>query len=127
MKICKHFMLLLVILMQVSCSKHMVVEDSKGPSCSTLCKKHYQACLQTCDNSCFQCREEAYNDADERYRSYINEITVAGQYKIRSHKSERDPLQCRKVTCNCGADLSVCIQKCDGKIRKSLRVPSLCT
>jgi hypothetical protein len=40
--------------------------------------------------------------------------------------SYRDPLQCRKVTCNCHADYQVCIQSCSGVIHKQLRVASAC-
>jgi hypothetical protein len=46
---------------------------------------------------------------------------------MRGLKSYHDPLQCRKVTCNCPSDFITCNQGCTGVIQKKLRSVPYCT
>ncbi len=94
--------------------------------CIYKCEQIYKACQKQCHNSCRKCQKEADKQAWKSYRSYYNKIKVEGTYRPRDWLSFRDPLQCRKVTCSCPADLNVCIQQCGGIIRKVLRATPYC-
>jgi hypothetical protein len=99
----------------------------KAPAeCRTMCGLQAEACKNTCRNNCSQCRAFANKEAAMHFGDYLHEKVIKEAMIARVLKSYRDPLQCRKVTCNCKADYGICIQACTGVIQKNLRVPHAC-
>lgn len=95
--------------------------------CLSQCLSHHSACQQTCNNSCVNCQKKAQSKAAENYSKYRLQQKISGGYALRQLNSYRDPLQCRKTTCNCRADLIACKQSCYGLIKKALRTRPYCT
>ena len=95
--------------------------------CLTNCARHYAACSQTCENNCRNCQIERKLKAEEHYQRYLHREKLAGGYDLRQLSSYKDPLHCRKVTCNCAADLNACKQACYGTIHKTLRTAPYCS
>lgn len=86
--------------------------------CQVLCAKRFDLCQHSCTDNSFFCAQKANYTAKLSYDRYIQQEKVSGGYRTRGLKSYRDPLQCRKVTCNCYADAMDCKQNCI-KITKS--------
>lgn len=120
---------LIVLTQLISCTtQHKVLVKVADPKqCLALCTQRFAACQQTCVNNCANCSASSKRSTILNYAKYVHEEQVEGGYVTRSLKSYRDPLQCRKVTCNCYADLSVCEQNCTGIIHKQLRTVPYCT
>ncbi len=95
-------------------------------ACKQSCQQRLSVCSKTCGNSCLQCEAFASRMTQNSYNKYVNEQCVSGGYLTRQLQSYRDPLQCRKITCECVADYQVCVQSCTGVIRKRLQVPLTC-
>lgn len=95
-------------------------------TCMASCEQRSSACNATCRNNCQQCLAYSRQSAVEDYLYYQHEQYVKGGTIARELKSYRDPLQCRKTTCNCSSDYQVCMQACGGVIRKQLRVAPVC-
>ena len=86
----------------------------------------FAVCKERCVDNCAICSAKADYSAIKNYDEYVHEKIIEGGTITRSLKSYRDPLQCRKVTCNCYADLSICEQTCAGIIHKQLRAVPYC-
>jgi hypothetical protein len=95
--------------------------------CDMVCKKQLVTCQKYCRNNCVQCDTYAMQQTSDRYHRYVNEQSMRGGLFIRRLNSYRDPLQCRKTTCNCAIDYQTCSQSCRGVIHKQLAAPSVCT
>lgn len=87
-------------------------------ACHTTCQQKLQECGQVCHDNCFECTQRAIQRAVRHDAQYLREQCVQGRIITRELKSYRDPLQCRKTTCNCWADYQVCAQSCTGIIHK---------
>ena len=96
-------------------------------TCHYLCIKKFNLCKESCLNYCQFCVKSADNSAKYAYMSYIHEEKIQGGSIDRGLQSYRDPLQCRKTSCNCYADLVVCKQSCTGIIQKRLEITPVCT
>lgn len=94
--------------------------------CKMNCDQRAAACQKVCRNNCPQCCSYANQSAKNSYCNYRHEQIVKGGFIVRQLKSYRDPLQCRKTTCNCKADYQICIQTCGGRIPKRLKAAPLC-
>lgn len=90
------------------------------------CLPRYNTCMQQCKDSCRTCHQSSQQSASRHYFRYKHEHHVTGEFIGRELKSYRDQLQCRKVSCNCIDDYSVCAQSCEGEIHKRLQVSSIC-
>lgn len=101
-------------------SKHAIAQ------CVAVCKQRALACNLVCRNNCRVCKAYVACTAKKNYCKYVNEKKVEGGIVARELNSYKDPLKCRKTTCNCPADYQVCVQHCGGKIRKVLTVPPVC-
>ena len=95
-------------------------------SCRVSCVNRYQACQLSCHNSCKPCALSAAVQAERSFKRYVHEHYVEGKRVVRELKSYRDPLQCRKFTCDCVADYHVCREACGGIIHKQLQVVPIC-
>ncbi|KTC97067.1 acyltransferase [Legionella geestiana] len=95
--------------------------------CQKACVAELAACKKVCRNNCVNCQLGASESAMKGFERYLREQYVKGQMLTRELKSYRDPLQCRKTTCDCQADLNVCMQSCSGVIQKRLKPAPQCT
>lgn len=128
-----HFLLRMLFcflfLLNLGCVNKQVnlpkVNDPK--LCLAQCVKRFESCKTLCVNNCALCSAKANRSMIENYSEYVHEEQVEGGFVMRGLKSYRDPLQCRKVTCNCYADLMTCEQNCTGIIHKQLRAVPYCT
>lgn len=97
-----------------------------SPSCLMMCKVKMNDCVKTCHNNCQACNVSACQSTAKNYHKYTHEQIVKGGFIARDLNSYHDPLQCRKVTCNCPSDYNICIQACSGVIHKCLQVAPTC-
>ena len=111
----------------ISCSHYNAVQNNSNMTqCKASCVQRANMCHKVCLNNCQQCSAYAEQSAAKNYLYYQHEQYIEGGVIARDLKSYRDPLQCRKVTCNCSADYNVCIQSCGGIIHKKLQVAPIC-
>ena len=96
-------------------------------ACIASCESSFGNCSGVCGNNCSQCRAAALQKTAKNYSRYKNEKIVAGKIVALQLNSFRDPLQCRKVTCNCQADYMLCLQACGRAIPKRLEYAPLCS
>ncbi|MCA0403047.1 MAG: acyltransferase [Proteobacteria bacterium] len=94
--------------------------------CKLACAKQAQFCLKECKNNCSNCLCNRSAKTAKSYNRYSNEQKIKGDVCVLELNSFSDPLQCRKMTCSCSADYSVCMQACGGLIHKSLANTELC-
>lgn len=95
--------------------------------CQAICTQRFDACKMQCTNTCSRCSAASTHSSTVNYINYVHEKQIEGGIISRGLKSYRDPLQCRKVTCNCLADFMACDQGCTGVIQKRLQTVSYCT
>jgi hypothetical protein len=95
-------------------------------ACQQVCLRHLAYCNQQCKDSCPDCSCGATQCASLNYKQYIHEIQVQGGEVMRQLQSYRDPLKCRKVTCNCSSDFNTCNQSCTGVVQKRLQPSPYC-
>lgn len=117
----------IAFLMAACASRQAMVENAQTFSqCKQACQQQLEICSRVCHNSCSKCSKNACQGTRKRYNRYQHEQCVRGEFVMRELQSYRDPLQCRKNTCDCQADYRVCVQSCAGKIRKRLQVVPAC-
>ncbi len=104
-----------------------ILNSNSSKSCLAQCSQRFESCRVSCVNNCAVCSAKANREMIKNYSGYVHEEQVEGGYVMRGLKSYRDPLQCRKVSCNCYADLMTCEQNCTGVIHKQLRAVPHCT
>ena len=121
-------MLFLVVIALSSCiTQRASVQGVPGyAACKMSCQERFERCRQVCDKSCQKCSETAHCSAARHYNRMVHEQVIQGGIVSRELNSYRDPLQCRKTTCNCQADYTVCKAGCTGIIRKRLQVGPAC-
>lgn len=95
-------------------------------ACINHCQQELKNCHQVCHNNCRECSITANCSAVRNYNRYSHEQVIQGGLIARQLKSYRDPLQCRKTTCDCSADYDVCKQSCEGLIHKRLQAGPAC-
>ncbi|KTC78346.1 acyltransferase [Legionella brunensis] len=114
--------LLLCCAFLVSCTHIMSTQEkSKIAACQLSCENRATACKQTCRNNCPRCCQFSTKTTVTNYKHYKHEVCVKGDFLTLQLNSFRDPLQCRKTTCDCRADYQVCMQACSGMVYKDLR------
>ncbi|CAM3084226.1 acyltransferase [Legionella steigerwaltii] len=94
--------------------------------CNMTCMQHFEFCRQSCVDNCPNCSYKAQRMAEKNYAKYVYERRVEGKKVMRELNSYRDPLQCRKVTCDCVLDLAICKKGCAGIIPKELQAVPYC-
>lgn len=126
-KIMNSFIIIFTMVL-VSCAHNPVTTKDRVPlkQCQAMCKQQALQCKKICRNDCAHCQAYVASTAKLSYSKYVNEETVESGVIARDLNSYKDPLKCRKTTCNCAADLHVCLQQCGGVIHKSLKVPPVC-
>lgn len=96
-------------------------------ACMTTCESRLAACSKVCRNNCSQCTAAAAQSTIRHSAHYEHEQYVKGALIALQLNSFRDPLQCRKTTCNCTGDYQICVQSCGGAIAKRLQHVTLCS
>ncbi len=86
--------------------------------CNTTCVQHFEFCKDNCINNCQTCSYVSQRQAEKSFAKYVHERRVQGKKVMRELNSYRDPLQCRKVTCDCSSDFTICKKGCAGVIPK---------
>lgn len=114
--------LLVMTLLLASCSNQPMTLNNKSEvkQCKMRCMQKFSVCKTQCTDNCRHCRAQSHAEMCKSYANYVREKQIKGEMLDRELKSYRDPLQCRKVTCNCVADLDTCMQGCTGVIQKRL-------
>lgn len=112
----------------ISCShqSNTSARNSQFANCAASCETRAIACKKICRNNCQNCSTANSRKAAKNYAHYIKERCVRGDIIALQLNSFRDPLQCRKVTCDCRADFQVCMQACGGVIHKRLQPAPVC-
>lgn len=87
-------------------------------SCASACAIRMAECTKTCRNNCPLCSVQANEKAAKKYKKYQCEQIIKGKIIALQLNSFRDPLQCRKITCDCPADYEVCMKSCGGRVLK---------
>jgi hypothetical protein len=80
--------------------------------CGATCAQKLQFCSQNCPDSCANCTCVLQKMAGKNFQKYVYERKVEGKKVMRELNSYRDPLQCRKITCDCVADFVMCKKYC---------------
>jgi hypothetical protein len=121
------FCMVLIGLVSCATDEKIQVNPQSLTLCKMTCSQHLESCSQNCTNNCPRCSAESSYTSTKNYLKYVHEKQVEGGYIARGLKSYRDPLQCRKVSCNCISDFLACKQNCVGVIQKRLRPVPKCT
>lgn len=113
----------------LSCNSYHInsLTRSKISQCKATCTHRFYSCKKSCVDSCVNCSLSAHATASNHYSQYRHEERLTGGIIARELNSYRDPLQCRKTTCDCIVDLETCNQNCTGIIQKRLKVVHSCT
>lgn len=91
-----------------------VLQSHTLDQCKKSCIHHFAFCHQNCVNNCPTCSVASAKSAAKNYAQYVSERRIEGKKVMRELNSYRDPLQCRKVSCDCMADLALCNKGCKG-------------
>ncbi len=118
-----YFILSATLLVLVAC----VRQDTKDLApCKKRCERMYRVCSQVCQDNCQNCAIVSNNQTIRNHNKYKHEICVRGGVIARDLNAYRDPLKCRKTTCDCLADYQICRDSCEGIIQKRLQVAQVC-
>lgn len=113
----------------LSCSTHhnTHLNSASVNQCKSMCIQRFDVCNKSCVDNCKNCTLSAYYRSSANFTKYSQEIKVMGGIVSRELNSYRDPLKCRKISCNCEADRDTCTQGCTGVIQKRLKIVHNCT
>lgn len=116
------------MILTTSCSYygHYVEKERKYKACHLDCLAKKDHCKAICRNNCAECTGLKDLQAAKRFKDYKHQKTVQKKLVDLELQSFKDPLQCRKVTCSCQDDFSVCVQACKGNIKKNLKAKAVC-
>lgn len=118
----------IVLLILTACTPRVALISPQAISeCKRVCVQHLEYCNQNCIDNCPNCSAKADYNSTLELLKYVHEKKVRGGYIMRGLKSYRDPLQCRKVSCNCKSDYIICNQGCTGIVQKRVRPVPYCT
>lgn len=106
--------------------KSYVKSSHEQYMCKVTCKQGLVTCMNVCHDNCPQCCLSAKQRTARDYNHYVEQKIIQGEPIVRRLNSYRDPLQCRKTSCDCPTDYRVCIQTCTGTIPKRLQVAPTC-
>lgn len=113
----------LFLVLPIGCWQHSTAEQV---ACKMTCKQRLDRCISLCQDCCGKCSLRSTAAATGSYNQYKREQCVQGKSIVRQLQSFRDPLKCRKTTCECSADYDVCMQSSSGVIHKQLQVVPAC-
>ena len=124
------FVVAFSFLLMLGCSQTSPHEDALHAqakrACEKTCGQEQSMCLRRCKDSCKACQVRENKKMVHLYKTYIHEQCAQGKRVALQLQSFRDPLQCRKSSCDCPADYRVCMSSCTGQIYKSLQITPVC-
>ncbi len=120
------FLCCVLLLGLYGCHAKNTLRAQEFAQCNSICIQHLDFCKQNCTDNCSTCSQKSLYSSTMNYKKYVNEQKIEGQRVMRELNSYRDPLQCRKVTCNCQADFLACKQSCTRVIPKRLQAVPNC-
>ena len=118
------FIFVMAFILLPGCVSHK--DKHEAAQCKYTCQQKLNSCQKVCQNNTIHCITLANDHALKSYHSYKKQQCVQGKPVVRELQSYRDPLQCRKTTCDCNTDYRVCTQACTGLIHKRLQVAPTC-
>lgn len=104
--------IILFPLLIAGCHSMYGISQQELKKCTLQCQEKSHRCEQTCQHNCIRCISKSNTTTGNSYDRYMNEQKIQGKIVIRQLNSYRDPLQCRKLTCNCSSDYKVCSKLC---------------
>lgn len=117
---------LVMIITGCATNQAFIKQTQERKVCIAACQQQLSVCQQTCDNSCQKCCAKSNQSTVSHYYQYKERQRIQGAGITRDLNSYRDPLQCRKTTCECIVDYQVCTQSCSGKLPKRLHEVLVC-
>lgn len=108
----KFFFLLSHVLVLSGCLSTHGIDKQQVKQCILRCEQRLDNCLKKCHDHCENCIRKSNLTTENSYDRYINEQKIQGAGVIRQLNSYRDPLKCRKLTCNCKLDYKLCSNLC---------------
>lgn len=108
------FIMTFIVLCLGACVKtHDSATSRLNPGvCRSECLSILQACQAICKNNRPACERLSDVSVTRHYQQYVHQQTVQGGIIARELNAYRDPLQCRKPTCDCVADYHQCKRIC---------------
>jgi hypothetical protein len=103
-----------------------VLKIQSEAQCKTNCLARFDWCVHHCVDNCPACSAASTERSVNYFAKYVHERQVEAKKVMRELNSFRDPLQCRKVTCDCLSDLAICKMGCTGVIKKRLQTVPHC-
>lgn len=118
----------MLILGLLGCQKGQqnILSHQNPEQCKAVCVQHFEYCRQNCSNNCPTCSAESQKKTAVDYINYLRERNIEGKMVMRELNSYRDPLKCRKVSCDCIADFTICNNSCAGVIKTRLQYVPYC-
>ena len=109
----------LLLSMLIACAHQPGADRRSGEirACKINCQIKARACTRLCRNNCRSCAFFAHQKAAHSYCQFEHEQIVQGGIISRELNSYRDPLQCRKITCDCITDYRACAKTCTMPLR----------
>ena len=120
----RNFALLVLCCLSLgACSQYHDFQDKikAHQHCAKACKTRMHFCNKFCRNDPAQCKRWADASATVHFGHYRQEKLIQGEPIGSELQGFRDPLACKKVSCDCLADFDLCIQTCQGNIHKRLQ------
>jgi len=112
--------LVMILLSACSYVNQYLNENAQTTKCKQICRQHWRQCGVDCKRDAMHCAVAQSNAMAREYAVYMQQQIVQGRSIALEQDAFRDPLFCRKLTCDCDADKLVCMQICAGKIRQRL-------
>ena len=112
--------IILFAVLAVSCKKYGEAPYSySGPAkkkqCIMRCHSRHHECKRSCTNTAPKCHRKAYTKTKVAFERYVDQQEIAGKPVNRDFNSFNDPLQCKKITCDCADDYALCRRVCSTK------------
>ena len=82
-------------------------------ACKDVCQHKSQNCQKVCGDDGRHCLENVMTHTKESYARYVAQQRVQAKDIALELQSFRDPLQCKKITCDCLADARLCAKACN--------------
>ena len=114
-KICNRIISTLLFLLLISC---VSLENQRYiRACKDICQQQSLKCQNLCNNDARHCQAIVMDKTLESYSKYVHQQRVQANDIALELQSFRNPLQCKKITCDCLADLRMCVKFCNVHIK----------
>ncbi len=102
---------ILLVLLLISC---VSLENQRTMRvCKDICQQQSLKCQKLCNNDARHCQAFVMGNARKSYAKYVHQQRLQANDIALELQSFRDPLQCKKITCDCLADARMCVKFCN--------------